>query len=349
MRTSAIPYIFCLICCCALHAELKTYPVPDHGSLQLDIPPDWRDTFLAGGTLTTRYPAIRLAPRKSDSFEANISIIPNDEENKDFNSPAKVKQRAEVAGNHFIKLDASKEKTLDLHEVKTPTVVIYHYTLSNKDPKATLKKVCGIFAGLGDISLNTTVRMDDNEEALRDRLIEIIKNARQLEKAPANAPPAAPAQAELRLPAPDRNWELVVKEGSMFTVDGTTTKGPHREILATGAGKVTLSMFIEPAHYPGKPNDALEYYLRNSKRTFDRENVKRKDLPEKSILEYTVPALNQKTICNYLVYDGMWVEVKMSKVNFGREDSALFEKVLNSIAIENKNAATKPAEGPAQP
>src|SRR5436190_6932517 len=94
--------ICCLAFCAAARAELKSYVIPDHDSLQLDIPPEWRDTFLPASGFSSRYPAVKLADKKSDTFQANISLIPNDAANPDFSSPEKVKQRAEVTGNHVI-------------------------------------------------------------------------------------------------------------------------------------------------------------------------------------------------------------------------------------------------------
>src|SRR4051812_14973482 len=119
MRLAVPAFIFCLIVCCRLGAEVKTYAVPGHDSLQLDIPADWRDTFFESGALSSRYPSVRLAPRKSDTFEAHITIIPNNEDNKDFSSPEKIKQRAEVTGKHIIDSGATKESKLDLHEIKS--------------------------------------------------------------------------------------------------------------------------------------------------------------------------------------------------------------------------------------
>jgi len=70
-----------------------------------------------------------------------------------------------------------------------------------------------------------------------------------------------------------------------------------------------------------------------------REDVKRSERGPMALLEMRVPtfwgrAVNQQNVSAYLVRDGVWADVHLSKVNFKEEDRALFEKVLASVRIE---------------
>jgi len=67
--------------------------------------------------------------------------------------------------------------------------------------------------------------------------------------------------------------------------------------------------------------------------------VKRSERGPMALLEMRVPtywgrAVNQQNVNAYLVRDGVWADVHLSRAGFKEEDRALFEKVLASVRIE---------------
>ena len=120
--------------------------------------------------------------------------------------------------------------------------------------------------------------------------------------------------------------------------------------------KVVVSVYVERAE---GVQTALEYRTKSWQALQKSKAVEEHD-PRFSqrgpiaLLEYSIPEfegmpIDQRNVNAYLVERGLQIDVHLSKVLYGPEDQALFDKILSSIRIvdapasERSSASTLPA------
>jgi hypothetical protein len=141
---------------------------------------------------------------------------------------------------------------------------------------------------------------------------------------------------------PGKAWKLAMDLPG-FEVDPFQVKPGGKGIRLTARNAATgmiVSAFLEDAH-PGwtaveHREDAWKTMQEAS--PMDRQDVKRSERGGMALLEMRVPTywgreVNQQNVNAYLVRDGVWADVHLSKVGFKEADRALFEKVLASVRL----------------
>jgi hypothetical protein len=75
---------------------VKKYPIPEHGTLELNVPTSWRgDIHKPQENLP---PTIIFGPTKGNDFQVLITVLWDNVGEPDFNSPEKVRALVEIDG-----------------------------------------------------------------------------------------------------------------------------------------------------------------------------------------------------------------------------------------------------------
>ncbi len=143
---------------------------------------------------------------------------------------------------------------------------------------------------------------------------------------------------------PEIDWALGIKMYS-FKVEECELRedGKARRIFAIDkeTGSI-MSVFIEPAEKDGGSKECREHYWDKIKNNgIKKTDVKIVEKNDKSILEYFVNEqnkikLNQKNINVYIVKDGYWIDIHISKSDYKETDDVFFNKIIEGISIQSE-------------
>lgn len=145
----------------------------------------------------------------------------------------------------------------------------------------------------------------------------------------------------LSLSLPSLTWGLeITAQGFVIQEAKIAPSGRAARLLAANeATGMILSAFLEPAATVGGPRECRDYYWNRMKDSpFNKEQIKMYESVGLSVVEYVIPEfrgvrVNQKNIYAYLVEDGYWIEVHISKNMSNNEREDQFLAVLKSIRI----------------
>ena len=111
---------------------VQRYPVPKHGSLQLNVPKDWR---VASQSMEDPAAAIlRFRPASGEAFYVQVTTIWLDPQKSPKKTPEELK--ANVLSSAQKPLQQAVEKQARIDELQGAQVIGYHYSLTDRAPKA---------------------------------------------------------------------------------------------------------------------------------------------------------------------------------------------------------------------
>ncbi|NWG02090.1 MAG: hypothetical protein HXY44_04435 [Syntrophaceae bacterium] len=110
---------------------IKTYPIPEHGVLELNVPITWQDKAHIGQE--NMPPIIIFIPVKGDDFKILITVLWGKPGEQSFNNPEKIRMLVELEG-HLI-LPRAVETKLVVQQMRGVHNVGYFFTLTDKAPK----------------------------------------------------------------------------------------------------------------------------------------------------------------------------------------------------------------------
>jgi hypothetical protein len=335
----------------AVAAEVKpaakaiAVKVTGRADLVLMVPEGWTQT-IKGPAIA---PTVTLSPRTQAGRRADCELLITAVPVRDasFNKPDALKRMVEASGKAM--LDGSKEKTLEVAELKGEAASGYVFTLTDKAPKpGEFEFVTEGCMGVGDLLLTVTILHHQKDAPQRGVAMEIVKGARQTKSAAAaaaNGEKAAPAG--LRLAAPPGaagNWGMVLGGGLKVVDDQADEARKARQVTAMNeASGMVVSIFLEPAAGRGGDSVAVRnaYWGRAKNSPIPKKDIKLGKAGDYATVEYLVPDVQQKNMNIYIVHEGTWIDVHLSKVEFTKDDQRLFDEIVNGIAFEKGAAARK--------
>lgn len=156
---------------------------------------------------------------------------------------------------------------------------------------------------------------------------------------PCVAQQAKPLRGHLSLP--DKSWGVFL-ELPGFTVNTVETMVDGRRYMMAENPEthVVVSLTLEEVSQPATASchDSLE--KRAKKPPFKVQDVKFSQAGQADVMEYMVSKaqgrpVNQKSLFACEFYDGAYVDLHISKINFDPADAPLFSQVLDSMKIES--------------
>ena len=148
------------------------------------------------------------------------------------------------------------------------------------------------------------------------------------------------SQNKFKMPGEDWYLEIdldkfhIEKEG--FSPDSTMFQLTAIE----SKKKISLSIFIEKTNKMGDKEDCREFYWNKAKKSpLAKENLKLYETDNLAIVEhdtkeYNGQIVNFHSLNAYLVKNGYWIDIHISKIGFNKKDRKNFQKITESITVE---------------
>ena len=321
-------------------ADPKIFAVPRHGGLALMIPKGWKDTVKP--VPQPDFPPTIELTTDGKKFLVLITALPSRGGEPDFNSPAKLKTIAEGQGRQM--LATAKEQTISVEELKGDKAVGYFWTLTDKAPDpGSFECVTTAFVGVGDLILSVTILHHEKDAPERQAALDMLKAASQK---------AAVALTELRVAAPGAGWELVMPiKGLTIVEEKENPARKMKQVTAEDAKSgLVVSIFMEPSRKEGDSSTVRDVYWGRAKDSpMRKENIKLDKVGDYATVDYLVPdiggqAIQQKNVNAYVVHEGVWIDVHLSKVQFSDKDQPLFDEAVKGMRFAKPAALNPKAE-----
>ena len=144
---------------------------------------------------------------------------------------------------------------------------------------------------------------------------------------------------------PSENWSLEIDlEGFEVQQQGTSPDGTMLQVAAINKKEnINLSIFIEKVDSDGDKLACRDYYWSKAEKSpLAKENLTKYETDELAIVEHDTKKFKGQTVNfhslnAYLAYNGYWMDVHISKIDYAKKDKSLFEKVWKSISIKDNN------------
>ena len=171
-----------LICSCftlstfaAERSEVRSFAIPQHGKLMLNVPSSWKQ---GAGDPVGIFPTITFSPDKGDAFVVLITPIWNAKKDQNFNKSEKVKSM--IDGDLRGMLPSAIEKDVNIREFKGVYGSGYYFLLTDKAPKpGEYTYATRAWVGVGDLLLSVTILSQSrNSEGITSTIM-ALKGAKQ--------------------------------------------------------------------------------------------------------------------------------------------------------------------------
>jgi hypothetical protein len=341
MRPSAVLGFITSILLSTLPASadlhLRTFPLGQWGQFGIELPEGW--TAVAQGPEASGGAAIRIAPGRDVPLVLLMTPVPaatRSEEELD----AAVAKLAEEVKQHIAQVAVESELTV--RELRSDHCHARYVSATDKTvekPTATdFKYVDQGGAAVGRLLVTFTILTNVKDAPERAQALEIVRSA-------SHGRPRTPwltPEGGVALSYPGKTWKLKMDLPG-YDIEPTQLKEGGKGVRLSGYNKATgmiITAFLEEAHPGWTAVDHREDAWKTMQRAspMDRQDVKRSERGSMALLEMFVPSYqgqqtNQKHVNAYLVRDGVWIDVHLSKPGFKDADVALFEKVLGSVKL----------------
>jgi len=158
---------------------IRKYPIPKHGTLELNVPTPWKGELHK--TRENMPPTFIFNPAEGNDFQVMISVLWGKTGDQDFNSQEMVRTFVEKDGQKL--LPNTAEGKIVLQEIKGVSHSGYYYSVTDKAPNpGEYRYMTRGAIGVGNLFLNFTIlhRVRDSQ-AVQDAL-SILREAKQSAK-----------------------------------------------------------------------------------------------------------------------------------------------------------------------
>lgn len=337
MRRYGVVLLSLLIGETVLLAEPQSFTVGLWGNVAIDLPAGWTATPQSpeapGGV------AIKVRPPSEVPLELLITPFPFPGTNEVM--PGAARRLAESSAADAKKLAA--ETDIPILELSGPGCRGFYFAATDRtvDPATSteFKYMNQGTVAVGRLMMTFTILTNLKDSPERTKALDVVRSARYQ---PAG-PPWRTSTGTYALAFPDRKWRLAIDlpgfdigpASILPDAQGVTLGGPNEstDMMAT--------VFLETARKDRTEVACREDYWKKLQTNLPqvRQDVRRYQRGDMAILEFVVPEvegvpIKQKSLNAFLVKDGAWIDVHLSKVNFQPEDQALFERILDSVRFE---------------
>ena len=158
---------------------IRKYPIPGHGTLELNVPAPWKGEVHK--PRENMPPTIMFNPAKGNDFQVMITVLGGKTGEQDFNSQDKVRTFVEKDGQKL--LANAAEGKIVLQQIKGVNNAGYYFSITDKAPNpGEYRYMTRGAIGVGNLFLNFTIlhRVRDSQ-SVRDA-ISILREAKQSAK-----------------------------------------------------------------------------------------------------------------------------------------------------------------------
>jgi hypothetical protein len=156
---------------------IRTFAVPDLGTLQLSAPESWPVEMRSAPNRAL--PTIAFGPDEGATYQVLITPLPPPHKDQPALAAGALKQMVEHAAQEAT--PQSVEKSLVVKELRGGAHVGYYFSATDRAPKRDEYKYMtqGMF-GLGEMLITFTILTNDGYESVVPAALTMIRNAAQL-------------------------------------------------------------------------------------------------------------------------------------------------------------------------
>jgi len=179
VMTLLVTLLIASIVSAAGQKAIRKYPIPEHGTLELNVPTPWKGEIHK--SQENMPPTIIFNPAKGNDFQVMITVLWGKTGEQDFNSQEKVRTFLEKDGQKL--LTNAAEAKIVLREIKGVNNAGYYFSITDKAPNpGEYRYMTRGAIGVGNLFLNFTIlhRVRDSQ-SVRDAL-SILREAKQSAK-----------------------------------------------------------------------------------------------------------------------------------------------------------------------
>jgi hypothetical protein len=158
---------------------IRKYPIPGHGTLELNVPTSWK--VEVHKPQESMPPTLIFKPASGDDFQVLVTVLWSNKGEPDFNSQIRVRTLVEKDGQKL--LPKTVETKIELKEIKGVSHIGYYFSITDKAPNPGEYRYMnrGVI-GVGNLLLNATILHRVKEsESVKDAL-SLLREARQIVK-----------------------------------------------------------------------------------------------------------------------------------------------------------------------
>ncbi|MBN1909247.1 MAG: hypothetical protein JW818_05880 [Pirellulales bacterium] len=160
----------------ATEMKERTFAVPQHGNLVLNLPADWKQSIKNAPGLPV--PLIMLAPAQGNAFEILVTPFWSPKNDPTFNNAENVKRL--VGAMRTQMLPKAVEKQVELKEIKGATSSGYYFLVTDKAPKpGEFPYAVSAGLGVGDLLLHVTLLCRDKNDPAIETMLKALQQAKQ--------------------------------------------------------------------------------------------------------------------------------------------------------------------------
>ena len=158
---------------------IKNYPIPEHGTLELNIPTTWKgEVHKPQGNMS---PTILFKPASGDDFQILVTVMWSKKGESGFNSQDKVRALIEKDGQKL--LTKTVETKIVLQEIKGVNNTGYCFFVTDKAPNpGEYRYITRGAIGVGNLLLNATILHRVKESESVKEALSMLREAKQSAK-----------------------------------------------------------------------------------------------------------------------------------------------------------------------
>jgi hypothetical protein len=155
-------------------AELRSYPLPKHGTFELRVPAAWKDSVTQPPNGLP--PTITFSPKSGAPFQVMVTPIWPARPDAKVLTPdelkASVKRAADGAAPQAV------ETTIEVKELKGPANTGYYFAATDRAPKQGEFKILNQgMIGVGDLRVAFTILTNDGQDAVVKDALSMLSGA----------------------------------------------------------------------------------------------------------------------------------------------------------------------------
>jgi len=187
LKSISIAAAVLALCLCLPHASsaaaqpfgamgIRSYPLPEHGALVLELPSDWTQEFRRVRDLP---PTIVLAPASGDAFRALITPLWKPEGGVPIRDQTDMQRLIDMDLGEM--LPTAVEKNVSVHPINGKDSTGYYFLVTDKAPRSG-EYPYAVRAGIvtGDLLLSATILCRAKDAPGIAATIEALRTARQI-------------------------------------------------------------------------------------------------------------------------------------------------------------------------
>ena len=158
---------------------IRKYPIPEHGTLELNVPTSWK--VEVHKPQKDMPPTIIYKPASGDDFQVLVTVLWSKTGEQDFNNPTKIRALVEQDGQKI--LSKAVETRLVVQQMRGVNNIGYFFSLTDKSPNpGEFRYLTRGAIGVGNLLLNATILHRVKEsESVKDAL-SMLREAKQSAK-----------------------------------------------------------------------------------------------------------------------------------------------------------------------